>query len=48
MRWFVLCLLMLPNLAASKANTVDEAIAVFAKIVDCTIVIDHLKDPDFF
>ena len=48
MRWFVLCLLMLPNLAASKATTVDEAIAVFAKIADCMIVIDHLKDPDFF
>jgi len=48
MRWFVLCLLMLPNLAFSKANTVDEAIAVFAKVFDCAMMIDHLKDPEIF
>ena len=48
MRWFVLYLLMLPNLAASKATTVDEAIAVFAKVLDCAMMIDHLKNPEFF
>ena len=40
MRWFVLCLLMLPNLAASKATTVDVAKSVAVGVALADTVAD--------